>query len=57
VDYTTLALAQVKAGLEAIATDAQATFGGLDARQLNWRPDATGGAWRSASSICSRRTA
>ena len=41
MDYTTLALAQVKAGLEAIATDAQATFGGLDARQLNWRPDAT----------------
>jgi hypothetical protein len=41
VEYTTLALAQVRAGLEAVATDAQATFGGLDTRQLNWRPDAT----------------
>jgi len=41
VDYTTLSLAQVQAGLEAVATDTQATLGRLDARQLNWRPDAT----------------
>ena len=41
MDYTTLSLAQVQAGLEAVATDAQAMFGRLDARQLNWRPDAT----------------
>jgi len=40
VDYTTQPLAQLQAGLEAVATDVQATFGKLDARQLNWRPDA-----------------
>ena len=38
MDYTTLSLEQVRSGLEDIARDAQATFGGLDARQLNWRP-------------------
>jgi len=41
VEYTTLPLAAVQAGLEAVATEAQATFGRFDARQLNWRPDAT----------------
>jgi hypothetical protein len=41
MDYTTLSLADVKTGLDDVARDAQATFGGLDARQLNWRPDAT----------------
>jgi uncharacterized damage-inducible protein DinB len=28
--------------LQEVAREAEATFGGLDARQLNWRPDATG---------------
>jgi hypothetical protein len=41
MDYTTLSIAEVKAGLEDVARDAQSAFGGLDARQLNWRPDAT----------------
>ena len=41
MEYTTASLATVKSGLGEIARDAQATFGGLDARQLNWRPDAT----------------
>lgn len=39
MDYTTLSLDQVKAGLDDIARDAQTTFGRLDARQLNWRSD------------------
>ena len=39
MDYTTLSLADVKTGLEDIAREAEATFGALDARQLNWRPD------------------
>ena len=39
MDYTTLSLDQVRAGLDDIAGDAQATFGRLDARQLNWRSD------------------
>ena len=41
MDYTTLPLAHVQAGLDAVAADTQSTFGALDARQLNWRPDAT----------------
>lgn len=41
MEYTTLSLAQVQAGLDAVAPDVQAAFGRLDARQLNWRPDAT----------------
>jgi hypothetical protein len=41
MDYTTLSLAEVRAGLESVAEDAEATFGSLDGRQLNWRPDAT----------------
>ena len=40
MDYTTLSLADVKTGLDAIAREAEATFGSLNARQLNWRPDA-----------------
>jgi len=40
VDYTTLSLAQVRAGLDGLAQQTQTTFGGFDARQLNWRPDA-----------------
>jgi hypothetical protein len=41
MDYTTLTVAQVQAALDAVAADAHASFGALDARQLNWRPDAT----------------
>ena len=38
-DFTTLSLADVIAELEAIAADAQATFGPLAPPQLNWRPE------------------
>ena len=41
MDYATLSLAEVGTGLDDLAQETQATFGGLDARQLNWRPDAT----------------
>jgi DinB family protein len=41
MDYATLSLADVTTGLDNVAREAQATFGGLDGRQLNWRPDAT----------------
>ena len=41
MDYTTLSLAELRIALDDVARDAQVTFGGLDARQLNWRPDAT----------------
>lgn len=37
MDYATLSLADVRSGLDAVARETQATFGGLDARQLNWR--------------------
>lgn len=40
IDYTALSLSEVRAGLDEVAGDAQATFGGLDGSQLNWRPDA-----------------
>jgi hypothetical protein len=36
-----LTLADIRAGLEDVAQQAQTTFGRLDARQLNWRADAT----------------
>ena len=39
MDYTRLSLADVRLGLDTVARDAQETFGDLDARQLNWRPD------------------
>lgn len=39
MDYTTLSLGEVRSGLEEVARDAEATFGGLDARQLDWRPE------------------
>jgi hypothetical protein len=39
MDYTTLSLTEVRAGLEEVGREAQARFGGLDVRQLNWRPD------------------
>lgn len=41
MDYTLLSLAEVRAELDDIAREAPATFGGLDRRQLNWRPDET----------------
>ena len=41
MDYTTLSLAEVTAEVRAVARDAEAAFGGLDERQLNWKPDAT----------------
>jgi hypothetical protein len=40
MDYASLSLADVKTGLEAVARETAGTFGALDARQLNWRPDA-----------------
>lgn len=39
MDYTRLSLAHVSAGLEEIAREADAAFGALDARQLNWKPE------------------
>ena len=39
-DYTTLSLADARAELVAFVRDVQSVFGGLDGRQLNWRPDA-----------------
>lgn len=41
MDYATLSLSDVRSGLESVAREAEATFGGLDATRLNWRPDAT----------------
>jgi DinB family protein len=41
MDYTTLSLADVRAGLDQIAREAQATFGALGTRELNWKPDAS----------------
>jgi hypothetical protein len=41
VDYTALSLTDVRTALDDIARQAQTVFGRLDARQLNWRPDAT----------------
>jgi hypothetical protein len=40
MDYTTLSLTDVETELHAIARDAAAVFGGLDARQLNWKANA-----------------
>jgi hypothetical protein len=40
-DFTALSLADIGAGLETVARDSQAVFGGLSAGQLNWRPDAS----------------
>jgi hypothetical protein len=39
MDYTTLSPDEISGGLEDIARDAEATFGGLTVQQLNWRPD------------------
>jgi hypothetical protein len=40
MEYTTLSLAQVLAGLDAVAADVRTAFGVLDARQVNWKADA-----------------
>jgi hypothetical protein len=40
MNYTTLSLADLSTALEEAARLAQEVFGGLDGRQLNWRPDA-----------------
>lgn len=41
IDYTTLSLGEVATALDEVARDVETTFGRLDARRLNWRPDAT----------------
>jgi DinB family protein len=41
VDYTSLTIDQVRAELDKVVADVRATFGQLDVRQLNWRPDPT----------------
>ena len=41
MDYTTISLADVRTELEAIGGEAATVFGRLDARQLNWKPDAS----------------
>src|SRR5688572_31468746 len=40
MDYTKLTLREIESALSDVVRDTEATFGGLDARQLNWRPDA-----------------
>jgi hypothetical protein len=40
-DYTRLSLSEIGTALDQIAQDAVTTFGALDARQLNWKPDET----------------
>jgi hypothetical protein len=39
MDYTRLTLREIESALSALVRDTEATFGRLDARQLNWRPD------------------
>lgn len=41
MDYALLSLADTKAQLETIVREVRATFGALNQRQLNWRPDET----------------
>ena len=41
MDYTTISLVDVRAELDAIAADAGTAFGRLDARQINWKADAS----------------
>jgi len=51
MDYATLSLADVKTGLDEIAREVQAIFGGFDVQQLNWRPDAV--RWTSSRRMAS----
>ena len=39
--YTRLSISSVQMQLVGVARDAADTFGALDRRQVNWRPDAT----------------
>jgi hypothetical protein len=39
MDYTRTTLAEVRAGLDRIAVETEATLGALGRSQLNWRPD------------------
>lgn len=41
MDYLSLSLGDVKAGLHEVARDTQNAFGGLTVKELNWKPDAT----------------
>lgn len=41
MDYTRLSLAEIRAQVDALAREADAQFGALDSRQLNWRPGET----------------
>lgn len=38
MDYTLLSLPEIRIQVDALAREADANFGALDARQLNWRP-------------------
>ena len=40
MDYENLLAADIATALEDIASDSESVFGQLDARRLNWRPDA-----------------
>lgn len=55
MDYTALSLDEARRALDATAREAQATFGGFTAEQLNWRPDAR--AWSVAQCFDHLRTA
>jgi hypothetical protein len=37
-DFATLSLTEIHRGIDAVSRDAEATFGGLMASQLNWKP-------------------
>jgi hypothetical protein len=39
LNYTTLSVREIAIALDEVARDSDATFGGLDAGQLNWQPD------------------
>ena len=55
MEYTALSLADATRALDDTAREARDTFGGLDAAQLNWRPDAR--AWSVAQCFEHLRTA
>lgn len=49
MDYRTLTIEQIRRELDQTTADVRAAFGGLDARQLNWRPSAA--AWSVAQCL------
>ena len=51
MNYTTLSLADVRAGLEDVARDAHTAFGALDGVSSIGVPTSHPGAWRRAFSI------